>query len=1603
MSDMPPVSRCPSCSRELPADSPAGLCPDCLLRQGLAGLDAIVEDGPHSPTRLQNPGFVPPSPASLAPLFPQLEIIDVLGHGGMGAVYRAKQTKLDRIVALKIIRPEAAADPAFAERFNREARTLARLAHPQIVGVYDFGEVTLASGGRQPSEKPASRQTLYYFIMEYVDGANLRQVMQAGQLAPEEALRIVPQICEALQYAHDEGIVHRDIKPENILLDQRGKVKIADFGLAKLAATSKEQFTLTGTHQVMGTPRYMAPEQMEGSHAVDHRADIYSLGVVFYEMLTGRVPAGHFEPPSKAANVDERVDQVVLRALARDPASRFQSVSELKSNVEAISHISSEVPISSAAPQRPPVRGVSTIIERQLSGLWEWVGGAAKDQAGATTRPAAPAMPSLWMAVLAFTVCGLVIVPWFDVQITDKDVVRSMDGTQLTLIGNKQAHVLKMAGVRMPAGMLVAFVMGLFGVICLATPSSRPVSWWRAALLTVLAGGATAGIVVSRASVEDQYFTFRYVDPDPDSTLNGVPNTRPIHHLERETVPRWPYYAGLSITLALAALSALGVRHAVNAPSASGVDAGIESAPRFSRMAIIGAVMIGLWLAGLVLPAMLVTSEREVASAATVVNGSDAPPMASEPMVFAKAFLIVVLGAPLLIATLLGWLAIGSIRGSNGRIVGLGLATFDALFAPLLLLDAAIMFATATSFLENFESEGFSGAFGRALAGSVVGLLVVDALIIRWVWRWLTAGDRPQTAVDSAKDAGFDWGLFLWGTVGCIVFVGAIGYAAAVADSYWVLLAVVVPWFFLGVFAEDVGNPVTERTLLRLMLVAGPLTLALLVWGMWMAQSAWPLAIILAVFAAVGAGLSAAESIRKDQADAATSTAEGAPVNTGASVPTTGTSLHSLRFTVPRNCDVFGSAVFHFGSLGYEVAERTAEYCVLQRGGNWAGLYETDFRKYHTTLTIRTLPTGQDRQWVSCQWSVRTLGSWVTKKDLQLLEQEGREFQAFLSGESGESIASPATSPLATLEPSIAVIGPPHRTAPVPASVPLDATRRRDESDISGPAIGLMIAGAVTFLSMLSAVLVCLSSTYDDDTAGIGAPGLVLGPIMVLGGWAMLGWKSRGWAWAGVFAAATPLSLSWWITVPIAVWAGRALKRPEVREAFEKSAAQPQASARVVNRVAAWMGGWTLVALVIGFATWGWHRELAGYTYSLEDRTLSGMEPKSGVLSEITIVAHGSGYSATLPDPDSAPRTHLEVKANAHYGGYISPLEVTLPAMGYRYRDPDWGEQSADSGLDADVLLKWMQADATAADLPNVRDEVEALAQTLRDCFRQPVIKAVNQHRFTARTFSDVELIIDGLEWSEHTSWCLAAWCAGLTVIIGLTWLRTIVTVGPVPRLFVAASVAVLLLALLAVGPWLYWRTDDVLPWIEGRAYGNSPLVVAVCKGDEALTRDLLARRRFHDQGHALLWAAGLDSRDNVLALLQAGTDVDSPNEYGITPLMLASALGNAEMVQLLIDAGANANARDTGINVASFSMFAMGAPQTLDYRWPGDHQTPLILAIREGHPQVMQILLDAGASTRMTDGDDKLPEDWVKQSQNAEIQRVWDEFQSRGLPGPVE
>lgn len=333
-------SICPDCGTSIPSNAPGGLCPKCLL-------GGILEQNDDLKTEPANPDQQWPIEKVRAD-FPGFEILELVGIGGIGRVYKARDPRVDRLVAIKLLSPERTDDPEWVERFTREAKALARLNHANVVQIHSFGI-----------------EPMPHLVMEYVDGVNLRQAMAAGTLSINEALVIIPRLCEALHYAHGRGVMHRDIKPENILIDTEGEVKLVDFGLAKLRDEGALPFTLTQSGAKLGTIAYMAPEQIEKPSEVDHRADLFSLGVVFYEMLTGELPLGRFPSPSEANGTDPRLDQVVLRTLEKRRDKRFQDAETMGSEIESAASTS---PKYVSTPTRPDYEVIEYKSRAQIAG-----------------------------------------------------------------------------------------------------------------------------------------------------------------------------------------------------------------------------------------------------------------------------------------------------------------------------------------------------------------------------------------------------------------------------------------------------------------------------------------------------------------------------------------------------------------------------------------------------------------------------------------------------------------------------------------------------------------------------------------------------------------------------------------------------------------------------------------------------------------------------------------------------------------------------------------------------------------------------------------------------------------------------------------------------------------------------------------------------------------------------------------------------------------------------------------------------------------------------------------------------------------------------------
>ena len=804
---MAEVVNCPDCGSPLPPDAPQGECPRCLLRAAMESQPSLLKGSPSgsiAATRTTSGGghFVPPSVAELQQRIPQYEILELIGQGGMGAVYKARQRGLERVVAIKILPFEIGPghtpqqNAAFTERFSREARALALLSHPHIVTVHDFGQ----SDG------------LCYFVMEYVAGVNLRQAIQAGKMNPAEALAIVPQICEALQFAHDEGVVHRDIKPENILIDTRGRVKIADFGLAKLLGAHNVDGSLTGTQQVMGTLRYMAPEQMLGTKEVDHRADIFSLGVVFYELLTGELPIGRFAPPSKKAQVDARIDEVVLRALENEPAERYQHVSEMKTGVDEVVRS----PEKARAPQPLTPKNVTANL-------------AAAESAEAKDGY----LGSTWHLVHCFALSLLTL--WF-VLYFGPPVITMIDGPDNELIK---------VGMAWKFGRNVQTIFSTIVVIFVGLLGGTAFSWWkyRAASLhqwrdsgvllptantdstprlsaTALWGAILAPLFLVTTLMVAGTVLVSWSDDNPArriperfiaivlvipgviglfspfaTTLLGALSISQIRHSKGQLygLPLAVFDTLLFPLLLLdVVLLAIGCRLLAGFINEL---IGISPATGFGNMGpplltafIIFPVVIALdiWLVRLTWRAAAkglpeyesaaaprqpsprdLATEKEPRLSLAALWGALLTPVAILPigLLIVLWFLgkssstgpsptwvmlpVMCIGLPSLIVpfvtTLLGVLAIGNIRHSAGKLYGMPLAVFDALLFPLLLLDLTLVGVS----LRLFATVEFGFI---SLLVIVPLLLVLNAWLIRLAWQAASQDLRDDFPRDDLRN-----------------------------------------------------------------------------------------------------------------------------------------------------------------------------------------------------------------------------------------------------------------------------------------------------------------------------------------------------------------------------------------------------------------------------------------------------------------------------------------------------------------------------------------------------------------------------------------------------------------------------------------------------------------------------------------------------------------------------------------------------------------------------------------------------------------------------------------------------------------------------------
>jgi|GEM_PF-2731585 len=711
---------CPACGTTLAG----GLCPRCLMADA-----AQATQAPGTA-----PGGALPSLAEVAAAFPQLEIIELIGAGGMGNVWCARQPTLDRFVALKLLPASITErDPAFAERFAREGQLLARLHHPNIVTVHDSGRAG----------------EFFYLIMEYVDGVNLRQAMRASRFTAEQALAIVPKICDALQYAHEEGVLHRDIKPENILLDAKGRVKLVDFGIAKLMAQTEAahaggeepspsaSLTMGGT--ALGTPQYMAPEQRERPGDVDQRADIYSLGVVFYELLTGELPVGLFAPPSERSEADPRLDGIVRQALERQRERRQGSVSELRTQVDTVLHA-------------PCLAGPAVACGFGNQESWEYksarlVLGLPLLHVVAGIDPATRRM----RVARGFFAFGGLAEGIFAIGGRAKGVF-AFGGvaTGVVAVGGLAMGLISLGGLAL--GFLLAF--GGLGIAPVATGGGA-IGWYAS-------GGeawgyyAQGGVAVGKYALGDKAVA--------EHVMKRAEDMPAVLQMLGQAMP-WVLLGYVPFLILLSVITVVVPLWARRKAMESGQFSGMAgpSGPRLSRAAIWAA----LWI--LALPAGQVINNIVIMAFTPLPKHGPMRWIIGMPGVALIGLGVIgVLGA-----TILGWMAVTHIRRSEGKLHGMWLAVFDGLVWPLLALDVLLgqlckaaqdLFVTFYDNPSALNDPRVHPPFATRLANDLrlhddtylmvwaAMAIVVDLLIVQAVWRAvnLPLPGSGATAQDSA-------------------------------------------------------------------------------------------------------------------------------------------------------------------------------------------------------------------------------------------------------------------------------------------------------------------------------------------------------------------------------------------------------------------------------------------------------------------------------------------------------------------------------------------------------------------------------------------------------------------------------------------------------------------------------------------------------------------------------------------------------------------------------------------------------------------------------------------------------------------------------------
>ena len=1235
----------------------------------------------------------------------------------------------------------------------------------------------------------------------------------------------------------------------------------------------------------MGTPLYMAPEQMAGSRAVDHRADLYSLGVVFYQMLTGQIPAGHFSPPSQHAAIDVRLDDVVMKTLVPQPEDRFQSANEIHASLEAISKSESGSFLSE--PQQLPARGFSTIFEREVGAAWNWMVHPEKDNRASEVSEAA-AFPRLLFITLAVLGGLTIFLPWAALEI-DKgshiDVTNSHDSSILA-----EAVSESFRGTEIWSSSAAAGICFLIAVVLILTPQRRNPGWISVGLMSLFSIVTLVHTVLYPNELRSHAYVTLQVEVTPEiadalkpSGAAAVGYGTPVdsstgRQVISHTVSLWTFmdqvklregYSGaLGISVTLILLNIVAVRNLIlnrepkteTSESWSGtplaslrfqvpVKGDIGSKIKFHFLGMgyeLADEQPGTWIfqRGTMMGGLM---QENIRSYPTRLSIHSIPEEDGSHLVNCH-WSVRLMG---------GWAGKKDIRKleDEGH-----------------ELESLLRGQNSSSITPVIEQpENLSDEKTQAPAAAIVQP-VADTVDEDESDRWIdTQKSHIKLSRVEAEVSGPAIAMML---VGFLMIVGhfvGLTFVDQMSNLIWYVPGILVGLAMLigGFFLQGLRS----RGWAQFGIIAGFLPLS----------PAWVLTMFVSIWAS--------NVLSKPQVKMAFLDRH-----------------HRRRDKLKRVRTTSGGGI-DFVAIEEELSGPSI---ALMAVGLLIALA-------HLTTLIYLLITPYDRETAPLAVPGFLIGIGMLVGGLNMHQMWSRGWAqlgiiaGFIPASFGWMISIPlsiwAHKNLSRPDVKAAFLERKRRRASGDEFV-MSSNEEIDfislEEEVNGPSLAMIILGILIFIGHCVLFLMCFFNPYDQETAAFAVPGLFVGIAISVGGIVLRRFGTRGWVQLGIIAGMIPINAGFLISLPICIWANNVIRRREVKQAFLENrrrqfqqSAQPSA-ARPSNVPVGMLVAlliWSTLVGIGGVATYSWVRREVAAHFHVDDIRAGALVPKSGAYENITVRARGTGYAKVVLLESNIQRDELEFSLtplkSSDYGDANGKLTIRLPALSYTIGIFGSDGLSAPQGLTPDVIKEWMGMNGVDLNTEGVEQEARALFQIAEVAHQKPPHEQVDLSLFTV-TPGEIRTYSTPYPQWQHARYCLYVWIGGIAVVSLIMMIRS------AQQSEKYGKFALQFLALLGVMIGLPVVTYMMM------SSGSQTEPFKMTPSKRAVTQE-----ESENSFTALHVAAAKGDAGRMKELLDTGASVNDKDTEGRTPLMTAAANGHASLAATLMLLGANVNEKD--------------------------------------------------------------------------------------------